>query len=195
MDYTDNTKLEEFMLHNLKQKRYIHSLGVEQMAATLAECHGADVDKAAFAGRYHDIAKCFSDEFLNRLIREFGISDEYRDNQALAHSKVAAALLEYEFNVTDEDVLAAVAGHTTGREGMSLLEEIVYVADAIEVNRKYDGLEELQTQAKIDLDAACLFIMDYTIDLIQSKGRKLDKDTSEARQYINERIIRREYDK
>lgn len=195
MDYTDNAKLEEFMLHNLKEKRYIHSLGVEQMAATLAKCHGADVDKAAFAGRYHDIAKCFSDEFLNRLIRDFGISDEYRDNQALAHSKVAAALLEYEFNVADEDVLAAVAGHTTGREGMSLLEEIVYVADAIEVNRKYDGLTKLQEQAREDLDAACLFIMDYTIDLIQSKGRKLDKDTSDARQYINERIIRRENDK
>lgn len=191
---TNKDKLEAFMLHNLKEKRYRHSLGVEKMSTFLAECYGIDADKASFAGRYHDIAKCFSDEFLNRLIREFAISDEYMNNQALAHSKVAEALLKYEFNVEDEDVLAAVSGHTTGRKGMSLLEEIVYVSDAIEENRDYPELKTLQNQAKTDLDGACLFIMDYTIDLVQKKGRCLDKDTIEAREYINDRISRREYD-
>lgn len=195
MDYTNNERLEAFMLHNLNKKRYIHSLGVEAMAVKLAECHNADTEKAAFAGRYHDIAKCFSDEMLNRYIREFGISDEFRDNQALAHSKVAAALLNREFGISDTEILDAVAGHTTGRAGMSLLEEIVYVADAIEDNRKYEGLKELQEQAMTDLDGACLFIMDYTIDTIKNKGRKLDNDTVEAREYIFDRITRSNNDK
>ncbi len=195
MVYTDKNRLEEFALHNLKKTRYIHSLGVEKMAVRLAEAHNADTAKAAFAGRYHDIAKCFSDEMLNRMIREFGIPDEYRDNQALAHSKVAAALLKYEFGVADEDILSAVSGHTTGRKGMTLLEEIVYVADAIEDNRSYEGLAELQEQALTDLDGACLFIMDYTINLIESKSRVLDRDTADAREYISERIARRQNDK
>ena len=191
---TDKDRLEAFMLHNLKKKRYIHSLGVEEMAVRLAKAHSADKDKAAFAGRYHDIAKCFSDEVLNCFIRELGISDEYRDCQALAHSKVAEGLLRYEFGVEDEDVLAAVAGHTTGRDGMSLLEEIVYVADAIEDNRNYPELKRLQEQAMTDLDGACVFIMDYTIDLIRSQGRIPDNDTIEARQYISDRITRRNND-
>ncbi len=179
------------MRNNLKEKRFIHSLGVEAMATKLAEIYSVDTEKAAFAGRYHDIAKCMSEEELNRIIRMYGIPESYRNNQALAHSKVAEALLRYEFGVTDEDILAAVAGHTTGRKGMSLLEEIIYVADAIEDNRSYDELEALQLQAEKDLDGTCLFIMDYTIDLITKNGNKcLDKDTSEAREYISERIAR-----
>lgn len=192
---TDRDKLEIFLKNNLKEKRYIHSLGVEAMAVKLAKLHGADIEKAAFAGRYHDLAKCMTEEELNRIIRMYGISDDYMNDQALSHSKAAEALLRYEFGVNDEDILAAVAGHTTGRKGMSLLEEIIYVADAIEDNRAYKELKALQKQAETDLDGACLFIMDYTIDLIQSKGRRLDRDTSEARDYISERIARSTNDK
>lgn len=188
---TKTDELEAYLKKALKEKRYIHSLGVEKMATKLAKLHHADVEKAAFAGRYHDIAKCMSAEEMNQFIRMYGIDSEYRNNTALAHSKVGEALLRYEFGVTDEDVLAAVAGHTTGRKGMSLLEEIIYVADAIEDNRSYEGLEELQAQAETDLDGACLFIMDYTIDLITKNSNKsLDIDTSEAREYISERIRR-----
>jgi len=176
------------MKHNLKEKRYIHSLGVEKMARYLASVHGADEEKAAFAGRYHDIAKCFSDEMENRYIREYGISEKFANSNALAHSKVAAEILKNEFGVDNEEVLDAVRSHTTGRRGMSLLEEIVYVADAIEENRNYPGLRALQQQAAEDLDGACLFIMDYTIDTIKKKGRTLDADTIEAREFICSRI-------
>ena len=71
---------------------------------------------------------------------------------------------------------------------MSLLEEIVYVADAIEDGRNYEGLKELQQQARDDLDGACLFIMDWTINRIREKGRTLDEDTLEAREFIYQRI-------
>ncbi len=181
-------KLEAFMKKSLKPSRYIHSIGVEKMAARLANSYGIDADKARFAGRYHDIAKCFAEDRMNAYIDTYGISDEYFGNNALAHSKVGAAILANEFGVTDEDILNAVASHTTGRDGMSLLEEIIYVADAIEENREYDELPSLQAQALSDLDGACLFIMDYTIDLISSKGREVDMDTLAARNYIASRV-------
>lgn len=176
------------MKAHLKPSRYTHSLGVEKMASALAFAHGADVEKAAFAGRYHDIAKCFSQDEMNSCVREFALADIYIDNNPLAHSKVAAELLSREFGVTDEDVLNAVRSHTTGRKDMSLLEEIVYVADAIEDNRNYPELKDLQRQAVNDLDAACLFIMDYTLDSLEKKGRIPDQDTVEAREFINNRI-------
>ena len=185
---TNRNELEKFMKDNLKPSRYAHSLGVEKMAAALAEVHGADVEKASFAGRYHDIAKCFDPERMNGYVRKYGLSDQYIDNNALAHSKVAAEILKHDFNVTDEDVLNAVRSHTTGRKDMSLLEEIVYVADAIEDGRNYEGLKELQQQARDDLDGACLFIMDWTINRIREKGRTLDEDTLEAREFIYQRI-------
>ncbi len=176
------------MKAKLKPSRYRHSLGVEKMASMLADCYGADIEKAAFAGRYHDIAKCLDDEIANRLIREYGLSESLLYNNPLAHSKIASKLLEKEFGVTDGDVLNAVAYHTTGRAGMSLLEEIVYVSDAIEENRSYPELARLQKEALTDLDGVCLFIMDYTIDQIKLKNRVIDEDTIEARDYIASRI-------
>ena len=56
------------MKDNLKPSRDTHSLGVEDMASRLAAAHGADIEKAAFAGRYHDIAKCFSDKKMNTFV-------------------------------------------------------------------------------------------------------------------------------
>ena len=176
------------MKDNLKPSRYTHSLGVEKMASELAAIYGEDTEKAAFAGRYHDIAKCFSPETMNDYVRQFGLPDVYIDNNPLAHSKVAAEILRTMFGVEDEDILWAVRSHTTGRYGMSLLEEIVYVADAIEDNRNYPGLRELQDKARTDLDAACLEIMDFTIGRLHDKGRPVDEDTSRAREFILERI-------
>ena len=185
---TKTDELEAFMKAHLKPSRYTHSLGVEVMAERLAAIHGADVEKAAFAGRYHDIAKCFTQDEMNECVIKYGLPDMYIDNNPLAHSKVAAEILKDEFGVTDEEVLNAVRSHTTGRYGMSLLEEIVYVADAIEDNRNYEGLRDLQDQAARDLDGACLFIMDWTLESLERKGRVPDKDTVEARSYISERI-------
>lgn len=176
------------MKDNLKESRYRHSLGVQEMASHLAAIHGADTEKAEFAGRYHDIAKCFDTETMNLYVRKYGLSDEFIDNKALAHSKVAAEILKHEYGVVDEDVLNAVRSHTTGRIGMSLLEEIVYVSDAIEDNRDYPQKKELQEQAETDLDAVCLIVMDFTIGQIIKKGRTPDKTTLDAREWIKERI-------
>lgn len=187
---TDRDKLERFMRDNLNESRYIHSLGVEKMATELAGLYGADIEKAAFAGRYHDIAKCFDQDESDELIRKYGVDPRYLGNRALAHSKIAAAILEKDFGVIDEDILNAVRSHTTGRVGMSLLEEIVYVSDAIEENRNYPELIELQEEAHENLDLVCWHIMNYAVEMILEKGRKLDSETIEAREFIENRLRR-----
>ena len=189
---TETSKLDKFMKDNLKESRYIHSFGVEKMATELAKIYGADVEKAAFAGKYHDIAKCFDEEKMNEYILKYDIDKKYLNNVPLAHSKVAAEILKNEYGVTDEDVLNAVRSHTTGRVDMSLLEEIVYVSDAIEENRNYPELKSLQELARKDLDKACLFIMNFAVEMILEKGREVDEDTIIARKFIEDRIKRRE---
>lgn len=178
------------MKDNLTDNRYAHSLGVQEMASHLADIYGADIEKAEFAGRYHDIAKCFDQETMDEYVKKYGLPEDLLGNKALAHSKVAAEILKHEYDVDDEEVLNAVRSHTTGRKGMSLLEEIVYVSDAIEDNRNYPQLKTLQKQAETDLDGVCLIIMDFTIAQIYKKGRTPDNTTIEAREWIKERIGR-----
>ncbi len=184
----DRARLELYLKKILKPSRYTHSLGVEDMAGRLALKYGADIDKAKFAGRFHDIAKCFDSETMNEYIKKYDLSESLIDDNALAHSKVGAAILENEFGVIDEEILNSVKSHTTGRYGMSLLEEIVYVADAIEDNRSYDGLKELQEKALTNLDESCLFIMDFTLERIESRHRIPDEDTIQAREFIIDRL-------
>jgi predicted HD superfamily hydrolase involved in NAD metabolism len=158
------------------------------MAVRLAELHGADTDKAAFAGRYHDLAKNFDNETMDAYIRKYDLPEYLLGNNALAHSKVAAAILENEFGVDDEDVLNAVRYHTTARKDMSILEETIFVADVVEDNRTYSDLDYYQQLAYRDLDQACLEILEYTIGSLTSKEKEIDKDTLEARDWVLNRI-------
>ena len=180
--------LEEFISTNLKESRYRHSLGVEEMAVRLAGLHGADAEKAAFAGRYHDLAKNFDMETMDGYVRKYGLPEKLIGNNALAHSKVGAAILEHEFGVDDQDILNSVRYHTTARKDMSLLEELIFVADVVEDNRTYSDLEYYQDLAYRDLDRACFEILEYTIGDLKSKGRVIDRDTIEARDWVLNRI-------
>ena len=188
IDCINREPLDGFIKNNLKESRYIHSLGVEEMAVRLAEMHGADTDKAAFAGRYHDLAKNFDNETMDAYIRKYDLPEYLLGNNALAHSKVAAAILENEFGVDDEDVLNAVRYHTTARKDMSILEETIFVADVVEDNRTYSDLDYYQQLAYRDLDQACLEILEYTIRSLTTKGKEIDKDTLEARDWVLNKI-------
>ena len=86
----------------------------------------------------------------------------------------------------DEDIINAVSFHTTGRAGMSLLEKIIYVADAIEPGRSYPGVEEIRRAAEEDIDKACLISLAHTIEYVRSDGKYLDEDTVYAKKYFED---------
>jgi len=189
MDYTDKPQeLMEFLKTHVPEKRYQHSVGVSKMAAHLARIHGVNVEKAEFAGMFHDIAKAYTQDESNALLVKYELPDKYYDNKSLAHSKIGAAILEHEYGVKDEEILAGVRSHTIGRRGMSLFEEIIYVADAIDETREYHDIEYYRELADRDIDQACLEIMDYNIEKVKEKGKKLDEETIDARMFIAEKI-------
>ena len=93
---------------------------------------------------------------------------------------MAADLLKCEWGIEDPDVLNAVTYHTTGRPGMSLLEKIIYLADAIEPGRNYPGVGRLRKLAYEDLDKACAEVMRQTIEYVKHKGCEIDDNTIKA---------------
>lgn len=178
-------EIETYINEHLTIKRRIHTKGVVEEAIRLAARYKEDGEKAAFAAHCHDMARDFSLEELNRLLDAFDLPDRYRDLPDLSHGKIAAAMLQSQFGIRDMEVLDAVSFHTTGREGMSLLEKIVYVADAIEPSRNYPGVEEVRKAADVDLDLACFLAMESTIRYVRDRGMTLDQDTEAAMAWIN----------
>ena len=63
-DISDIIALQEKLQKALNPKRYVHTLGVAYLAASLAMCHGISHRKALVAGLLHDCAKDFSDAAL-----------------------------------------------------------------------------------------------------------------------------------
>lgn len=190
MNYTDIRIIKKKLKKILNNKRYIHSEGVANMAKILAKIYNEDEDKAYFTGLCHDIAKCLTIEESNRRIREYALPVKYINNIALAHSKVGAMIMKNEYLIKDDNIINAIAYHTTGRSNMSILEKIIFVADAIEENRNYNGLAELREKAKIDLDKAALEILEFSINKLKNENKFLDEDTIEARDFLKRKLLK-----
>ena len=169
-------------------KRYEHTLGVEYTAAALAMRYGAEMEAAQIAGLLHDCAKCMSDEEKLSLCKKHNIpiTESERKAPYLLHAKVGGYLAEHKYGVEDRDILNAILHHTTGRENMSLLEKIVFVADYIEPGRKHaPNLAEIRKLAFLDLDRALLRILEDTLSYLSDSGGELDPMTEITWRYYS----------
>ncbi|QOX62721.1 HD domain-containing protein [Anoxybacterium hadale] len=188
MQCTDKNLLIDYINSNMTEKRRIHTYAVAEEAVKLARRYGEDVEKAELAALFHDFFRGISVEELNGYVKAFGLNHVYLNNNNLAHGKIAAIVMERDYHITDQDIINAVSFHTTGRAEMSLLEKIVYLADAIEPNRAYPGVNELRDLATKDLDKACLLSLNRNIEYIRSRGIYLDEDTLQARDSLLKKI-------
>ena len=139
----------------LDPKRVAHVKGCEEEAVRLAERWGADTERAREAAILHDVTKKEKLDEQLRLCEKYGImlDDMERTEGKLLHSKTGAGIAKYEFGCDDE-VYSAIFWHTTGKEDMALLDKVIYMADYIEPNRDFEGVEELRRLAYSDLDRA-----------------------------------------
>lgn len=174
---------------NFSEKRKIHTEGVRVTAIHLAEKYGESVEKAETAALFHDMFRGVPVDVVNYYVKHLELGKKYMDNCNLAHGKIAAVIMERDFGIKDQDILNAVKFHTTGRAGMSELEKIIYIADAIEPNRKYPGVDELRELAEKDLDEAVLASLNHTINFVQNQGNFLDEDTIHAKEYLEKEIM------
>lgn len=185
-------EIKEYIEKNFSDKRKLHTEGVRITATELARKYGADPAKAEIAALFHDMYRGVSENSLNYYVRNLGLDDRYLNNCNLAHGKIAAIVMERDFEISDKDIINAVAYHTTGRANMSLLEKIIYLADAIEPSRAYPGVDELRRLAEGDLDRACLLSLSNTINFVRASGKFLDEDTIRAKEALEREIEERE---
>ncbi len=182
----DLSAIKKRLHYELSPKRFLHTKGVAKEARRLAEVYDVDADKAYIAGILHDCAKDLSKERSFELCRQYGVElDEVLKSQPdLIHSFLGAEIAKNEYGIEDEDILNAIRFHTTGREEMSALEKIIYLADFFEPSRKpFDGIEEMRALAYSSLDAAMDFALNHTIDYNTKKNRLIHPLSLNAAMY------------
>ena len=165
----------------MKAKRIAHVGGVEEEAVRLARRWGADEELARRAGILHDCTKYYTLDEQLQICDRYGIvlDDLEKISVKLLHSKTGAALARHCFGQPDE-VYDAIFWHTTGKPDMNLLEKVVYLADYIEPNRNFEGLEEIRKLSYEDLDAAMQLGLEMSVEDLNERGVPIHKNTQAA---------------
>ncbi len=139
--------------------RYEHTLNAASLAESLARRHSADPLKARLAGLLHDAGRRYPPHHLAAYVRRRRLQAPEKaailaSDPLLLHAYVSADLARREFGVSDPEVLCAIKRHTLGDRRMSLLDRILYVADAACLDRAHASAASTRALAFVDLDAA-----------------------------------------
>ncbi len=116
------------------EKRYVHTLGVIEMAKKLGRTYNLDLQQCELAALLHDVTKQIPKEMQIELLAT--VDDQFvKDNSALWHSFTGSIYANRELGITDQEVLDAIKYHTTGKSGCSSLAKVIYLSDYLEHGR------------------------------------------------------------
>jgi len=160
------------MARGLSARLEAHCRGTSAQAELLARRWGASPDAAAVAGLLHDLCRELPRQEVLDLARKHGLEIDAIEEDypvQLLHARVAAAqVAEAGF---DPAVAQAIARHTLGGPGMSVLDTCLFVADATEPGRSWNGVDDVRRQAVESLDDAALTLVERDLERLRAHGR------------------------
>ena len=174
-------KIKSDVRSRLSDARYKHSLCVADCARSLAAKYGADPDAAYLAGLAHDVLKETDKKDALAFFAAHGVTltDVERAAPKLWHAMAGEIYLRQTYALPEE-ILTAVRYHTTGRENMSTLEKVLFVADFISADRDYPGVDDMRRRAEVSLELAMEEGLRFTIEELAHACRPIHPDTLSA---------------
>ena len=182
-------ELERIVISLLNPNRVAHVLGCRDTAVELAKRWGANETDAARAGILHDITKAIDGPLQLTLCEAYGkiLSDFSRRYPKTLHALTGSLVAKRIFG-ENEAVVSAIEHHTTGKANMNLLETIIYVADYMEPNRSFPGVEKLRELAFSDLQAALKLGLEMTLEHLKRQGSEVSPESREALAWLGTNV-------
>jgi len=177
----------------LSDFRMSHIMGVVQESVRLAKLHRIDTEKARMAALLHDCTKEWDTKKQLQLIEKCGImvEKELLEAPQLLHALSGSLRAETEFGM-DRDIVSAIRWHATGKEDMTPLEMLIYVADLVEPTRRFsDDVRDIRTAAETSLEKACLMEAERIITGEKEKGNYVHSQTVKTLTYYQKILNRR----
>ena len=190
LKHLDLPELRACSYSMVRQKRVPHIMGTEEEAARLARRWGVDETSARRAAILHDCTKYLELEPQLAICRQYGVELDELEQTAvkLLHSKTGACMARHMFGEPDQ-VYDAIFWHTTAKDDMTTLEKILYMADYIEPNRDFDGVDRLRELAYEDLDKALLLGVETTIQDMENRKLPIHKKTLLAQKWLRQQGV------
>ena len=193
--------LRERVRGSMSDYRFIHTAEVEKMAARIGELYAPDkLDILRAAALLHDVTKELTPDEQIEMLRVAGedVAALELASHKTFHARTAVyAILRDHPEFADEELLAAVRYHTTGRADMSICEKIIFLADYIDMSRKFDDCVKLrnyfwdahpenmsESERERHFLRTILIGLDSTLSSLIEEGAPTDPDSVSARNFI-----------
>lgn len=169
MSKPDMERMADAVRQMMPSERWQHTLGVKETSIRLARQYGADAEKAELAALLHDCCKYWPVQRQAELLRTHwsDVPDDLHDvldyGKVLWHAPAGAIIAARDYGISDREVLDAIRYHTTGREQMTLLDQIVCLADYIEPGRDFPEVNKIREIAEYSVERALLTGLNSTI--------------------------------
>ena len=182
----------------MSEKRFRHTAEVERMVERLARLYCPEKALTLRAAALlHDITKEYSVNMQIKLCAEHSLTVTKQDllSPKTLHARTAAAVIPERYpSFADEQIVSCVRWHTTGRRGMTLCEQLVYLADYIDMSRTFEDCvtlrnyffdarpELMDTEARLaHLKKTLILSFDMTLRGLLEDGTPVSEDSIEAR--------------
>ncbi len=179
--YLPVEELEKVVVSLLNPNRVAHVLGCRQTAVELALRWGADPKDAERAALLHDITKALDGRLQLTLCREYGVMlDTFSQKYPKTLHALTGSLVAERIFGENKAVVDAICCHTTGKAHMNILEMIIYVADYMEPNRDFPGVEELRYLTTVDMRKALAKGLEMTMAVLKESGSDISPASQAA---------------
>lgn len=156
--YSKFTQIVTKLKHTIPKDTFNHSVFTTLFGMKYVTKLKLSYEKVFLACLLHDCAKHIKKEIDGVPL-------------AVAHQYLGAEFAKKEYGVEDEDVLNAIKCHTSGKPDMSNLDKLVYVADMLEPNRKFEGVDFLRKELDKDFEQGFILCIESTMSkLLKEKN-------------------------
>lgn len=156
---------EAMLEHNGRPKTLAHVRAVAQECQRIAERYGLDASKCRMAGLLHDVSAVIKAADMLSWAKQnaLPLCEAEERYPFLLHQRLSALAAQQAFGVTDEDVLSAVACHTTLKAHASAYDMALFLADKIAWDQPGEPpyLNAVIRALETSLEKACLVYMEY----------------------------------
>ena len=161
-------QIETLFLSNNQQKRYAHINAVTKRIDTIALQYGLDREKCRVSALLHDVSTLlkWEDMLLYATDNNWELCSAEMSHPFLLHQRISEVIACEDFDILDEDVLNAIAFHTTLRENPTQYEMALFVADKLEWSPGGEPsyYKQMMDGLNVSLEAACYEYVKYNED-------------------------------
>ncbi len=197
-------EIKNYLKEKMDNQLYLHSIGTYDYSLTLLNIHldyylnnlcsnnrnNIRINKlnkkkkiynqVSIASLLHDYGKIYTYEEMIKIANENNIllSSFEKENRQIIHGLIAPYLISKDLNIKDKQIYKAIRSHTIGSNKMGFIDKIIYIADKLEVNRNFEGIENLRKLSYKNLDLCLLEVYKSNIIYVISKNYLLHPNTS-----------------